>query len=265
MKKYLLITTLALAIISCSEKPPTNEQIVNSLISQIDSIESIPKFNKAYYRLIDSLYSVAPNNTYVLPKVINNAFNDKNDSLVIVLSQQLFDSLPLSYCNLFYGLSLERIGLQDSANQHYQYLLQNYPDSITLLNGNFSKYELLTVLHGKDSALSELRTVSDQSSYGYLRTQNDIENYIGNGMHEFIWFGTDKDFPNEYHAIIPDSLFLTGKINSMRKISEYFVKYGVNIYNVGTDTKNQAYIFSSKPQYAEKIKAIKELTITRTN
>jgi hypothetical protein len=265
MKNILLISALALTIISCSEKTLTTEQIVSSLVNQIDSIESIPKFNKTYYRLIDSLYSIAPNNTFVLPKVINNAFNKKNDSLTIILSQQLFNARPLTFCNLLYGLSLERIGLQGSANQHYQNLLQNYSDSIAIFNGDFSRYELLTILYGKDSALSELVTVENQTTYGYLRTQNDIENYIGKGMHEFIWFGTDKDFPNKYHAIIPDSLFLTGKINSMRKISEYFVKQGINIYNTGTDTENQAYIFSSKPQFEEKIANLKTLIITRTN
>lgn len=265
MKNFLLITALTFTIIGCSEEKKTTEQIVNSLINQIDSLESIPKFNKTYYRLIDSLYSTAPDNKFVLPRVINNEFNNNNYSLVIELSQQLFDSVNVSFCNLLYGLSFERIGLQDSANLHYQYLLENHSDSLSNFNRTYSKYELITILYGKDSALSVMNKISDQSSYAYLRAQNDIQNYIGKGMHEFIWLQSPEDIPHNYHAVIPDSLFSTGKLNSMRKLSEYFVERGINIYNTGTDTENQAYIFSSKPQYEEKIKSLKTLTITRTN
>ncbi|MGL1888203.1 MAG: hypothetical protein OCD76_16930 [Reichenbachiella sp.] len=263
MNKYILLV-LSFTLFNCTDqKGFTNEQIVTSLKHRIDSLEAEGAYFNNLDLLMDSLYEVAPDLPEAISMKIYTSFNKKSYKQVVNLCHKYFEIVPYSNANFDYCLSLERLGMLDSAKQHYSFLLNNYPDS--LLNGKYTKYELITIVHGKDSALSKLKMVPDQSSYGYLRTKNDIENYIGKGLHEFIWFGTDKDFPNKYHAIIPDSLFLSGKVNNMRKLCEYFVERGINIYNTGTDIKNQAYIFSSKPQYEEKISNLKTLIITLTN
>ncbi|MEQ8714823.1 MAG: hypothetical protein RIC80_17520 [Cyclobacteriaceae bacterium] len=261
--KVTFTILISLLLLGCSEPKKDRSKTISLLIDEIDSLESIHKFGRKHITLVDSLYSIDSLNTFGLTRKINHEFNARNDSLVIRLFNQLFDSVKFSYCNLYYGLSLERSGLQDSANKHYRFLLENNADSI--LNGNLSRYEVLAILYGKDSALTAFKQLPESNDYWHLFTRNNLENYMGQGMNEFIWFPIENYVPLEYYALVPDSLFKTGKINGMHKLEKYFVERGVNIYNIGTDTKNQAYEFSSKPQYQEKISAINSLIITKTN
>ncbi|NME70451.1 hypothetical protein [Flammeovirga aprica] len=84
-------------------------------------------------------------------------------------------------------------------------------------------------------------------------------------MHDFIPFPDTSYIPDKYYVVIPDSLYNTGKLNSMNKLYTYFVQKGINIYHVGTDKRNQAFIFRSKPTYQNKIMNIKSVKVLHTN
>ncbi|NME70452.1 hypothetical protein [Flammeovirga aprica] len=161
--KYIILLTSLFTFLGCNRKI-NNEDTVKSLIHSIDSLSAIPQHDKTWKLLVNRLYEKDSNNIYGIKRKINIEYNNGNDSLTIHLFRKLSDSIPKSSnYHLFYVLSLERMSLKDVAHKHYQYLLENISDSLN--QKPFNKYELLTILYGKDSAMNEFNQLPISNSY----------------------------------------------------------------------------------------------------
>lgn len=257
MKKLIPILTL-IALISCNQPTKNNtEETILKLEKQVDSLGLIFKTDEL---LIDSLLNLDPSNKIGLFQMIQLKQNERDYKSVCSFSKLYFQHEQFSIVNLIYGTSLEQLGYLDSARSHYQYVLDNSPDS--LWNGNFVKPGLMTIVHGKDSAFNYLNNQERSAELAYLRLTNSIRNYQGLGYREFFIFPFPELTPLNYYVTIPDSLFNTGEVNSMQKLSLFFAKYGINIYSTGTDSAKHGYYFSSSEEYRNMIEDFDLLSVS---
>ena len=230
--------------------------MIQDLEKKVDSLAFAFKSDEL---LIDSLLKLDSINKVGVFQMIQLKQNERDYESVCRFSELYFQYDQFSLTNLIYGTSLEQLGFLDSAKNHYKYILENAPDSLWF--GNYRKPELITVVYGIDSAFNYLKRIEPVSDLSYLSLSNAIRNYQGLGYREFFVFPFPELTPLKFYVVVPDSIFNSGEINSIRSLSLFFAKEGINVYPTGTDTANQGYFFSSQVEYKEMIEGFTLLKV----
>ena len=238
-------------------RPRTKLERIVALEYALDSIY----FDDESPLLFDSLLTLDPDNfhgNYYKGSYYMN--QNEIDSAIKYLSkgseidpQDFFAKLYLAWC-------FEENGDSSKAHALYQQLLPIVPDNRYKL-----KIELSTIVEGPKEGLSQLNTSRDSlDEKTYLELNNDIINYSSNdGLNGFFppYFTYIDSI--EFYIKIPDEIFESGQINSMRKVAIAFAKMGINVWVKGTDSKNNGYIITTTQKYMDQLVEFDTLGLAR--
>ncbi|MEP1032469.1 tetratricopeptide repeat protein [Ekhidna sp.] len=260
MKKniYVLLTVL---LLSCSTESYTEEEIINSLEAQLDSLG---KFTSAreLLPLADSLQALDADNYQALSTKGLAAFNSRNlDEAIKYFTRTIAMDPSEPYNHAFLGWAYERIGKIDSSIIFYKSALEIDPSEWSY---SYMIPQLTTIVYGKEAGLKSREELKDSlHPLYYHQLRPDINLYNDDGLSGFFPPFFEELEGDEFYIQIPEELVDSGEINSMNKVQIAFADMGINIMVFGTDSQNNGYTIWTTDKYRDALSKLDTFNIKK--